>query len=95
MNTAPASVPHSTSWVQFTYISFFGALGMMGAAILFLPLDWWARGYLAMGTMFLIQSCITLTKTIRDNHEASRLINRVEDARTEQLLMRVGVAKSS
>lgn len=92
---APTAVPHSTSWVQFTYISFFGSLAMMGGAIFFLPLDWWARGYLAMGTMALIQSCITMTKTVRDNHEAGRLINRVEDARTEQLLMRVGVGKSS
>jgi hypothetical protein len=34
----------------------------------------------------LIQSCITLTKTIRDNDEAGKLVNRIEDAKTERLL---------
>jgi hypothetical protein len=38
----------------------------------------------------LVQSCITLTKTLRDNHEATKFLNRVEDARTERLLMEVG-----
>ncbi|MBL8587870.1 MAG: hypothetical protein JNK46_05020 [Methylobacteriaceae bacterium] len=84
--------PHSASWVSFTYISFFGALGMLGLGVFWLPLDWWAKGYLAMGIMLLIQSCITMTKTLRDNHEAARLVNRVEDARTERLLMEVGKA---
>jgi hypothetical protein len=40
----------------------------------------------------LVQSCITLTKTIRDNDETSNLVNRIEDAKTERLLM--DVAKS-
>jgi len=37
----------------------------------------------------LIQSCITLTKTVRDNDEAGKLVNRIEDAKTERLLMDV------
>jgi len=88
MNSNAAT--HSAAWVQFTYVSFFGAIAMLGAGILFLPLDWWARGYLAMGSAMLVQSCITMTKTLRDNHEASRLVNRIEDARAEKLLMEVG-----
>jgi hypothetical protein len=31
-----------------------------------------------------------MTKTQRDIHEASKLVNRIEDARTERLLMEVG-----
>ena len=65
------SQPHSSSWVTFTYISFLASAGMVAAGILFLPLDLWAKGYLAMGALMLIQSCITLTKTLRDNHEAA------------------------
>jgi hypothetical protein len=34
-----------------------------------MPLDFWMKGYLAMGTVMLIQSCITATKTLRDVHE--------------------------
>ena len=30
---------------------------------------------------------ITVTKTVRDVHEARRLMNRIEDAKTERLLM--------
>jgi hypothetical protein len=37
----------------------------------------------------LIQCCITLTKTIRDNDEAGKLVSRLEDAKTERLLMDV------
>jgi hypothetical protein len=81
---------HSGSWVTFTYISFAASLGMTAAGILFMPCDWWTKGYLAMGVLMLIQSCITMTKTIRDNHEAARFVNRIEDARTERLLMEVG-----
>ncbi len=86
----PNIQPHSSSWVSFTYASFIGSFCMVGAGILFLPLDWWAKGYLAMGMAMLVQSCMTMTKTVRDMHEASKLINRVEDARTERLLMAVG-----
>jgi hypothetical protein len=43
------SQPHSSSWVTFTYISFFASAGMVAAGILFLPLDLWAKGYLGMG----------------------------------------------
>jgi hypothetical protein len=81
--------PHSSSWVSFTYASFLGAFAMVAVGILFLPLDWWAKGYLGMGMVMLVQSCMTMTKTVRDMHEASKLINRVEDARTERLLMAV------
>ena len=35
---------------------------------------------------------IILTKTIRDNVEAEKLLNRIEDARTERLLMDVSKA---
>ena len=80
---------HSPAWVTFTYVSFFGALGMVGVGIAFLPVDWWVRGFLGMGVAMLVQSCITVTKTIRDVHEASRLVNRLDEARTERILMGV------
>jgi hypothetical protein len=39
-----------------------------------------------MGMAMVIQSCFTLAKTLRDLHETSRMINRIEEARTEKLL---------
>lgn len=40
----------------------------------------------------LMQCCVTLTKTLRDMHESSRLVNRIEDAEAERLLMEVSKA---
>jgi hypothetical protein len=84
---------HSQAWVSFTYASFVASLGMVGLGILFMPLDIWMRGYFAMGIMMLVQSCISVTKTTRDVHEGRRLVNRIEDAKTERLLMEMERSK--
>ena len=81
---------HSGAWVAFTYASFLGAALMVALAILFMPIDIWMKGYFAMGVIMLVQSCITATKTVRDVHEGRRMVNRIEDAKTERLLMQVG-----
>ena len=80
---------NSGSWIAFTYASFFGAAAMVGAGVFFAPVDIWVKAYLAMGTILLIQSCITLSKTLRDAHESTRFVNRIEDAKTERLLMEI------
>jgi len=80
---------HGQSWIVFTYVSFAAALAMVVGGIVLMPIDLAMKVYLAMGVVMLIQSCITLTKTIRDNDEAAKLVNRLEDAKTERLLMDV------
>jgi hypothetical protein len=65
---------------------------MIGGGIFVMPIDHWMKGFLIMGTVMLVQSCIILTKTIRDNVEAEKLLNRIEDAKTERLLMDVSKA---
>ena len=80
---------HSQSWIVFTYVSFVAALAMVVGGIILMPLDLAMKGYLTMGIVMLVQSCITLTKTIRDNDETGKLVNRIEDAKTERLLMDV------
>ena len=76
----------SGAWVNFSYISFAASVLLVGGGIFALPLDWWIRAYFAMGMGMVIQSCFTLSKTLRDTHEAGRMINRIEEARTEKLL---------
>jgi hypothetical protein len=83
---------HSSAWVTFTYVSFGASAFMVAAGVFFLPVDLWIKGYLAMGIVMLIQSCVTLTKTMRDVHESGRLVNRIEDAKAERLLMEVSKA---
>ncbi len=89
-----ANLHHSPAWVVFTYVSFAAALAMVIVGIMLMPIELGMKGYLAMGVAMLIQSCITLTKTIRDNDEAGKLVNRIEDAKTERLLMDVAKGQS-
>ena len=78
---------HSGSWIAFTYASFFASVAMVAGGILFAPIDIWIKAYFAMGAALLIQSAIVMTKTLRDVHEGGKLVNRIEDARAERLLM--------
>ena len=80
---------HSPAWVAFTYASFAASVIMVALAIVFLPLDIWIKGYFAIGMAMLVQSSITVTKTLRDQHEGAKLVNRIEDAKTERLLMEI------
>jgi hypothetical protein len=86
---SPQAELHSGAWIAFTYASFFASIGMVGAGVFFAPVDIWIKAYLAMGAALLVQSCITMTKTLRDVHESSRFVNRIEDAKTERLLMEI------
>ena len=74
------------AWVSFSYASFAASILMVGGGIAALPLDWWVRAYFAMGMVMVVQSCFTLSKNVRDLHESARMINRIEEARTEKLL---------
>lgn len=74
------------AWVSFSYASFAASILMVGGGIAALPLDWWVRAYFAMGMVMVVQSCFTLAKNLRDVHESGRMINRIEEARTEKLL---------
>jgi len=85
----PQSNQHSAAWVGFTYVSFAASLLMVFGGIVMLPVGVWVQAYFAMGVLLLVQACIILTKTIRDQHESQRLVNRLDDAKAERLLMEV------
>ena len=84
--------PHSGAWVTFTYGSFAASAFLVAIGVFFMPVDLWMKGYLTMGVVMLVQTCITLTKTVRDVHESNKLVNRIEDAKAERLLMEVSKA---
>ena len=84
--------PHSNAWVTFTYVSFAASAFMVSVGVFYLPIDLWMKGYLTMGIVMLVQTCITLTKTVRDVHESGKFVNRIEDAKAERLLMEVSKA---
>ncbi len=77
---------HSDAWVKFSYISFAVSCVMMSGGLILAPIDLAMKGYIAMAAVMVIQTTVNLTKTMRDNHEADRLVNKIEDAKTERLL---------
>lgn len=84
--TNPDVIGDSPAWLSFIWIAFSISLVLMLIGIYYLPVDWWIKGYLYMGTLFLTASTLTLSKSLRDKHEYERLVNRVKSARTEQVL---------
>ena len=87
MSSIPNTQTNTAGWLTFTYASFGMAIAMAGVGIWGLPADLWVKGYMVMATVFLCGSTFTLAKTVRDEHEAKRFANRIEDAKTEKLLM--------
>ena len=77
---------NSNGWNFFVRACFGVALGAMAIAILYLPVTIWIKGYLAMGTLMIVTSSIMLSKSIRDEFEASKLVNRISEARTDRML---------
>ncbi len=85
--TPAANAQHTGAWVGFCYASFALAVALMAAGLVLMPTDIWLKGYFVMGTAMLVQTAITMAKTVRDVQENAKLVNRIEDARTERLLM--------
>lgn len=82
----PSMTQDSGAWQSFVYVGFAVSLGLMVLGIAVLPVDLWIRGYLGMGLFFTISSTLTLSKTVRDNHEAKKLVNRINEVKTERIL---------
>ena len=76
----------SPAWALYCYVSFVVAMAMMAVGIAMIPGEPWIHAYFVMSAFFLIGSCFTLAKMLRDRHEGRRLHHRIEDAKTEQLL---------
>ncbi|WP_102958134.1 YiaA/YiaB family inner membrane protein [Mangrovicella endophytica] len=79
----------SSAWKSFTIVSFIVAATMMAGGIWSLEASFAAKGFYAMASLMLVHTAISVTKMMRDEEEASRFHNRLEEARTERLLMGV------
>lgn len=69
------------AWIGFG-VSFVG----MVAGLIFLESSVAMKGFLGMSYVFSVTSCFTVAKVVRDKHEASKFINKVESAKTEKFL---------
>ena len=78
--------PHSPAWIAQTWISFALSFGLTLVGIYAMPADLWVKGFLAMGVLFTVASSVSLSKTLRDQHESERLTARIDDARVSKLI---------
>lgn len=76
----------SEGWVFFVKASFAIAILSIAVGIFLVPGTLLIKGYFALSALFLVSSTITLSKTMRDQHEANRLINKVSEARTTKMI---------
>lgn len=76
----------TNAWIAQVWISFLAALMATTLGVYHLPVDGWIRGFMGMSILFTIASTFTLAKTIRDNHEAQRLRNRLTEAKAEKII---------
>jgi hypothetical protein len=79
----------SSAWSIFTYLSFGVAAVMMAGGIYFLEASFAAKGFYAMSALMLLHTTVAITKQLRDDQEAAKMINKIEEARTEKLLMEI------
>ncbi|MHB9862849.1 YiaA/YiaB family inner membrane protein [Streptomyces sp. YIM S03343] len=66
--------------------SFAVAMTATAVGIYRLNADAWVRAFLAIAVLYLVTSCFTLAKVIRDRQEAGQIVSRVDQARLEKLL---------
>ncbi|MFD9888580.1 YiaA/YiaB family inner membrane protein [Amycolatopsis sp. NPDC058986] len=67
-------------------LSFGLALVAVSAGIVFLPVNGWVRGFLALGMLYLVTSAFTLAKCVRDRQDENSVVTRVDQARLDKLL---------
>ncbi|MBX2840521.1 MAG: hypothetical protein KTR26_02020 [Flammeovirgaceae bacterium] len=72
---------YTMAWISFG-ISFVGTV--IGLYLLDTTLP--VKGFFAMSYLFTVSSCFTVAKVVRDKQEGERLINKVENAKTERLI---------
>ncbi len=83
----PAPQPRTTVAFQAQAgIAFTLSFAFEGVGILYLPVDPWQRGFLVLGMLFIVSSCFTLAKVVRDAQETKAFVSRIDEARREKLM---------
>lgn len=67
-------------------ISFGISVSGLLLGIAYLPVGAWSRSFLAVGVLYAVTSTFTLAKVVRDQHESSSVLHRVDEARLQRLL---------
>lgn len=92
MNDVTLLNQNSEGWMAFVKICFGLSIAAMGAAIVFLPVTVWVKGYMGMGTLLTVASSFMLSKSIRDDFEAKKIVNRISEAKAERMIKELDAA---
>lgn len=76
----------TAAWRFYVWAAFVCSVGVTAVGIGYLPVEPWVRAFMAMGLLFVVGSSFTLAKTLRDDHEAKRLLSKLNEAKTERIL---------
>ncbi len=77
---------NSMGWLFFVKASFFVSIAAMIAAIIFMPGELMLKGYFGLNSLFLVSSTIMISKTMRDEHENNKMINKITEAKTNKII---------
>lgn len=80
---------HTSGWNFLVWAGFILSFAATIVGLVAAPLMIWVKAFLGMGILFITVSCFALAKTLRDQHEQRRLVNRISEAKTEKLLTEV------
>ncbi|MCW8329796.1 hypothetical protein MD588_13360 [Photobacterium sp. SDRW27] len=73
-------------WLNYAKFTFVIAIAAMIISIVMLPGDLLVKGYYSICSLFLVSATITLSKAVRDEAESKKLLQKLEEAKTAQLL---------
>jgi hypothetical protein len=68
------------------WIAFVLSLGATTFGIYLLDAGAWERAFLGLGLWFTVSATVTLSKAMRDAHEAQKLSSQVNEVKTERIL---------
>lgn len=77
---------NSRGWNFFVRAAFALSLLVMTLGIVFSPVNLWIKAFMGMGSLMLVTTSIMLSKAVRDDFEARKIVNRIQEAKTERML---------
>ena len=81
-----ANTTNSASWLFFVKLTFGISVAAMVAFIFFMSGDLLTKGYLALNSLFMVSTTIMMSKTLRDEHENTKMVNKISEAKTNKIL---------
>lgn len=76
----------SNYWNLFAKLNFFIAIISIALSVYLLEVDLIAKGYFILSSLYLFTTTVILSKTIRDQEESKKILNKIEQAKTNKIL---------